>query len=205
MTDRPVIPAGVAPVDIVVAAVVAVAFGVVFLAWNALCTATTPAFAAVPAAQAILYGVWLLPGVLVAAHRPQARAALFGELVSAAVSAFLGAQWGLDALLSGLIQGAGAEVAFALFLYRAWTLPIAMLGGGLAGIGGRDPRHRRLLPRRRDRLQARLRRRRGVRAAWRSPASGRGCCSAALVRTGVLRRIRSGTRQRRHLTTIGLL
>ena len=122
-------------VDIVVAAVVAVGFGVVFLAWNALYTASTPAFAAIPAGQAILYGVWLLPGVLVALVVRRPGAALFGGLVSAAVSAFLGSQWGLDALLSGLIQGAGAELAFALVLYRSWTLPVAMLGGGLAGIG----------------------------------------------------------------------
>jgi energy-coupling factor transport system substrate-specific component len=88
-----------------------------------------------PAGQAILYGVWLLPGVLVALIVRRSGAALFGGLVSAAVSAFLGSQWGLDALLSGLIQGAGAELAFALVLYRVWTLPVAMLGGGLAGIG----------------------------------------------------------------------
>lgn len=122
-------------VDIVVAAVVAVGFGVVFLAWNALYTASTPAFAAIPAAQAMLYGVWLLPGVLVALIVRRPGAALFGGLVSAAVSAFLGSQWGLDALLSGLVQGLGAELAFAIFLYRVWTLPVAMLGGGLAGIG----------------------------------------------------------------------
>ena len=122
-------------VDIVVAAVVAVAFGVVFLAWNAFYTASAPAFTAIPAAQAILYGVWLLPGVLVALIVRRPGAALFGGFVSAAVSAFLGSQWGLDALISGLVQGLGAELAFALFLYRAWTLPVAVLGGALAGIG----------------------------------------------------------------------
>ena len=36
-------------VDIVVAAVIAVAFGVVFWAWNALWATTSPAFAALPA------------------------------------------------------------------------------------------------------------------------------------------------------------
>ncbi len=122
-------------VDIVVAAVVAVGFGVVFLAWNALYGLATPAFAAVPAAQAILYGVWLLPGVLVALIVRRPGAALFGGLVSAAVSVFLGSPYGLDAVISGLIQGLGAELAFAVFLYRVWTLPAAMLGGGLAGIG----------------------------------------------------------------------
>ena len=105
--------------DIVVAAVISVAFGVVFLAWNALYVAATPLFAPIPALQAIFYGVWLLPGVLVAA----------------ATSAFLGSTFGADTLLSGAIQGLGAELGFAIGLYRAWTLPIAMLAGALPGLG----------------------------------------------------------------------
>ena len=44
-------------VDIVVAAVIAVAFGVVFVAWNTLWAAATPLFLALPPAQAILYGI----------------------------------------------------------------------------------------------------------------------------------------------------
>ena len=43
-------------VDVVVAAAVAVAFGIVFLAWNALYAATMPIFAFLPPAQAIMYG-----------------------------------------------------------------------------------------------------------------------------------------------------
>ncbi len=51
-------------VDIVVASVIAAAFGVVFWAWNLLWNASGAAFAFFPPAQAVLYGVWLLPGVL---------------------------------------------------------------------------------------------------------------------------------------------
>jgi energy-coupling factor transport system substrate-specific component len=121
-------------VDIVVAAVVAVAFGVVFLAWNAIYTAADPIFAFLRPAQAILYGVWLLPGVLVGLIVRRPGAAFFGGLVSAAVSVLLGSPYGVDALLSGAIQGGGAELGFAIGLYRRWNLPFAMLAGGLAGI-----------------------------------------------------------------------
>lgn len=121
-------------VDIVVAAVISVAFGVVFVAWNALWAASTPLFTAVPAAQAVLYGVWLLPGVLVGLIVRKPGAALFGGVVSASVSALIGSQWGLDAVLSGALQGGGAELAFAIGLYRTWTLPIAILAGALAGL-----------------------------------------------------------------------
>jgi energy-coupling factor transport system substrate-specific component len=122
-------------VDIVVAAVVSVAFGVVFAAWNAVWTATTPLFTALPAAQAIIYGVWLVPGVLVGLIVRKPGAAVFAGLLSATVSALIASQWGLDSIVSGAIQGGAAELAFALGRYRTWTLPIAILGALLAGIG----------------------------------------------------------------------
>ncbi|MGQ0606881.1 MAG: ECF transporter S component [Chloroflexota bacterium] len=121
-------------VDIVVAAVIAVAFGVVFLAWNALYTFTGPLFAFLPPIQAVMYGVWLLPGVLVGLIVRRPGAAFFGGLVSAAVSVLLGSPYGADALISGAIQGGGAELGFALGLYRRWNLPFAVLGGALAGL-----------------------------------------------------------------------
>jgi energy-coupling factor transport system permease protein len=123
-------------VDIVVAAAVSTALGVALVAWNATYLAATPLFAAFPAAQAVLYGVYLLPGVLVALIVRRPGAAVFAGVVSAAVSTLVGGSpWGADTLLSGAIQGGGAEVAFAAFRYRRWTLPVAMLGAALAGIG----------------------------------------------------------------------
>jgi energy-coupling factor transport system substrate-specific component len=121
-------------VDIVVAAVISVAFGVVFLAWNAVYTFTEPVFVALPPAQAIMYGVWLLPGVLVALIVRRPGAALFGGFLAAAVSVLLGSPYGADALVSGVIQGAGAELGFAIGLYRRWTLPFAAIAGALAGV-----------------------------------------------------------------------
>ena len=51
-------------VDIVVAAVIGVAVGIVFWVWSVLWNATTGLFAFFPPAQAILYGMWMVPGVL---------------------------------------------------------------------------------------------------------------------------------------------
>jgi len=122
-------------VDIVVTAAIAVAFGVVFWAWNALWAAATPAFVAVPPAQNILYGTWLAAGVVAGLVVQKPGAALFAELVAASVSLVLGSQWGLDAALSGLIQGAGAELGFALFRYRRWDLVAALLAAALSAVG----------------------------------------------------------------------
>ena len=165
-------------VDVVVAAAVAVAFGIVFLAWNALYAATVPIFAFLPPAQAIMYGVWLLPGVLVGLIVRRPGAAVFGGLVSAAVSVLLGSPYGVDALISGAIQGAGAELGFALGLYRRWTLPIAILGGRAGRRLRRRARHPALLPgdRRRllDRVRAGNHRQRSPRRRHRRLAAGPG-------------------------------
>jgi len=122
-------------VDIVVAAAIAVAFGVVFWAWNLVWAATTPAFAFLPVAQNLLYGVWLIPAVLGALVIRKPGAALFTELVAASVSALLGSQWGVDTLVSGLIQGGAAEIVFAAFRYRSWTVPVAVLAALATAVG----------------------------------------------------------------------
>ena len=114
-------------VDIVVAAAIAIAFGVVFWAWNQLWAAATPAFVAIPPAQNILYGVWLVPAVLAGLIIRKPGAALFTELVAASVSAILGSQWGLDAVVSGALQGLGAEIVFLVVGYRRWTIAVALV------------------------------------------------------------------------------
>ncbi|MFI5254744.1 MAG: ECF transporter S component [Candidatus Limnocylindrales bacterium] len=122
-------------IDIVVAAILGVAFGVVFWAWNGVWGATAPLFDAVKPAQYAISGVWLLPAVVAPLVVRKPGAALFAELVAAIVSALLGSVWGLDVLLSGFVQGAGAELVFAFGLYRAWGLTPALLAGAGAAIG----------------------------------------------------------------------
>ena len=114
-------------VDIVVAAAIAIDFGVVFWAWNQIWAAATPAFVAIPPAQNILYGVWLVPAVLAGLIIRKPGAALFTELVAASVSAILGSQWGLDAVVSGALQGLGAEIVFLVVGYRRWTIAIVLI------------------------------------------------------------------------------
>ncbi|GAA1492210.1 ECF transporter S component [Curtobacterium herbarum] len=122
-------------IDIVVAAVLAVAVGVVFKLWD---VAYEPIGAGLglllPGSQALVGGVWLLAGPLVAIVVRKPGAALFGEIVAASVEAMLGTQWGWGTLLSGLVQGIGAEIVLALFLYRVWKLPVVMLAGAATGL-----------------------------------------------------------------------
>ncbi|VXB80327.1 ECF transporter S component [Citricoccus sp. K5] len=123
-------------VDIVVAAVIAVASGVIFWAWNLAYAGLSPAFAAFPPSSALVAGMWLFPAVLGGLIIRRPGAALFTELVAATVSALLGSQFGLTVLASGVIQGLGAELILLAFLYRRFTLPVALLAGLLTGLFG---------------------------------------------------------------------
>jgi energy-coupling factor transport system substrate-specific component len=112
-------------VDIVVASVLGVAFGVVFWQWNVI---WTPLFAAqVNPLAYLVSGMWLVPGVLAMLIIRKPGAAIFAEMVAAGVSALLGSTWGADTLLSGFVQGAGAEIVFAATRYRSWTFPVLAL------------------------------------------------------------------------------
>lgn len=123
-------------VDIVVASVLGVAGGLVFTLWNLVYSPlTAPIEAVLPGLQALVYAVWLFPAVLVGLIVRKPGAALYGELVAAVVSALLGGFWGWTALAWGLVQGLGAEIVFALFLYRAWGLVPAIVAGIGAAAG----------------------------------------------------------------------
>jgi energy-coupling factor transport system substrate-specific component len=122
-------------VDIVVTAAIAVAFGVVFWAWNGVWEALKPAFLFLPPAEYVISGVWLIPAVLAALVVRKPGAALFAELVAASVSTILGSQWGLDTLLSGAIQGALAEIVFGATMYSRWTIRVAIFASIAAAVG----------------------------------------------------------------------
>ncbi|CAN5295345.1 ECF transporter S component [soil metagenome] len=122
-------------IDIVIAAVIGVAAGLVFFAWNQLYNpVSAPLEAALPGLQALVYGVWLIAGVLGALIIRKPGAAIFVELVAATVSALLGAQWGLLTLEAGLVQGLGAELVFLAFVYRNWHWYVAVLAGAASGL-----------------------------------------------------------------------
>ena len=111
--------------DIVMAAVIGVAFGVVFWAWGLVWEGPlAPLNTLALPIRDLGYAVWLIPAVLATLIIRKPGAALFAEMVAAGVSALLGSLWGVDTLLSGFVQGAGAELIFAFTLYRVWTFPV---------------------------------------------------------------------------------
>lgn len=121
-------------VDIVVASVLGVVGGFVFFAWNAAYAPLSAGLAFFPPASGVLVGVWLLPGVLGGLIIRRPGAALYTELVAATLSALLGNQWGFATVWYGFLEGLGAEVIFALLLFRRWGLPAALGAGAGAGL-----------------------------------------------------------------------
>lgn len=121
-------------VDIIVAAVVGVASGVIFWAWG---LAWTPLSAALtflgPGAAGLLAGGWLFAGVLGGLIVRKPGAALFTEIVAGVVEMLIGNAWGFTDFIWAAVEGLGAEIAFAILLYRVWNVWGALCAGALAG------------------------------------------------------------------------
>ncbi|AKK05496.1 putative membrane protein [Corynebacterium mustelae] len=123
-------------IDIIIASVLGVAIGLIFWVWNSIGGAWYEAANALtPGLGGIAVGIWLIGGVVGGLVIRKPGAALYVELIAATVSATIGNQWGISTLYSGLAQGLGAELIFALFLYRRFGIQIAALAGIGAGLG----------------------------------------------------------------------
>ena len=122
-------------VDMVTAAILGVACGVIFLVWNQVGGAAYAVIdAATPGFGGLVAGIWLLGGVLGGLVIRKPGAAVFVEVLAAVVSMALGSQWGISTVYSGIVQGLGAELVFLIFGYRKLNLPVAMLAGAGAGV-----------------------------------------------------------------------
>jgi energy-coupling factor transport system substrate-specific component len=121
-------------VDIVVAAVLGVAFGVVFWAWNLFGEVVSTPLDFFPPIKGLLNGVYLMPGVVAGLLVRRPGAAVFASTLAAAVSLLLGSPYGGIIVVYGLVQGAGGELGFLLTRYRSFGWGTAVLAGVTAGL-----------------------------------------------------------------------
>ncbi|WP_178945411.1 ECF transporter S component [Kocuria sp. TGY1127_2] len=122
-------------IDIVIASVLAVVCGVIFWIWsNAVSPATQTATVGFPPLSGLIGGGWLIAGVVGGLVIRKPGAAIYCEILAAVIEALLGTHYSAGVLLSGLIQGIGAEIVFALFLYRRFGLAVAMFSGCVSGV-----------------------------------------------------------------------
>ena len=121
-------------VDIVVTAVLGVAFGVVFWAWNLVAASLGTPLDFFPPIKGLLNGVYLMPGVVAGLLVRKPGAAVFASTLAAAVSILLGSPFGGIIVVYGLVQGLGAELGFLLTRYRSFGWATAVLAGVTAGL-----------------------------------------------------------------------
>jgi energy-coupling factor transport system permease protein len=119
-------------IDIVIASIVAVAFGVIFWAWNLLWNG--PLGGVTPPLRCVIYGMWLVPAVLGALIVRKPGAALYTLTIASLVSVAIGTSWGWTLVVQGPLEALGAELIFAAFAYRLYNLPVALLAGATAGV-----------------------------------------------------------------------
>jgi energy-coupling factor transport system substrate-specific component len=124
-------------VDIVVASIIAVASGVIFWAWDLICTAPINLLAPIaPGFEGLLNGFWLFAGPLAAIIVRKPGAALYAEVLAAFLELTFGNQWGIGgSLIVGITQGLFAEIGFAIFAYKVWNVWSTLVSGAFAGIG----------------------------------------------------------------------
>jgi energy-coupling factor transport system permease protein len=119
--------------EVVLAVILAVACGVIYLGWSTL---WIPISAIVgPVGAGFMFGIWVIASPIVAYIIQKPGAALIAEVAAAAVELLTGSHFGLSALLVGVFQGIGAEIAFAIFGYKRYNLFTLMLSGALAAVG----------------------------------------------------------------------
>ncbi|SKA02642.1 ECF transporter S component [Consotaella salsifontis] len=82
-----------------------------------------------PLSMDVFMGFWFVASIVAAAIIRKPGAALGAEVLASAVELLLGSPGGLILVLSGLIQGAGAEAVFAATRWRNYSLPVLMAAG----------------------------------------------------------------------------
>ena len=118
--------------ETLIVAVLGAVFGVLYLGWVQVWLILQAVFGAVT--MDVVMGFWFINSIIAAAIIRKPGVALVSNMLAAAVQIMLGSPAGLLLLLTGFVQGAGAEAAFAATRYRRWSLPVLMAAGVGAAI-----------------------------------------------------------------------
>jgi len=115
--------------DAVLVAVLAVVFGFLYMQWVAVWVAAASVGAQI--GQEALFGFWLIAGLLASYIIRRPGAALVGEFLAALAEVLFGAAAGTPLLVTGIMQGLGAELVFAARRYRDYSLLTMVLAGAI--------------------------------------------------------------------------
>src|SRR5690606_21880458 len=108
--------------EILIVVVLGAVFAVLYLSWVQVWLVAQAIFGSVT--MDVVMGFWFIVSIIAAAIIRKPGAALAAEVLAAAVEIMLGSPSGLMLLVSGAIQGAGAEAVFAATRWRNYSLPV---------------------------------------------------------------------------------
>jgi energy-coupling factor transport system substrate-specific component len=118
--------------EVLIVTVLGVVFAVLYLGWVQVWLVAQAIFGAVT--MDVVMGFWFVASVVAAAIIRKPGVAFTSEVLAGGVEILLGSPAGLLLLLSGAVQGAGAEVVFAATRWRNYSLPVLMAAGVGAAI-----------------------------------------------------------------------
>jgi len=113
--------------EILIVAVLGAVFGVLYLGWVQVWLIAQAIFGAVT--MDVVMGFWFIVSIIAASIVRKPGVALASEVLAAATQILMGSPAGLLLLLTGVVQGAGAEAVFAATRYRDYRLPVLMFAG----------------------------------------------------------------------------
>jgi energy-coupling factor transport system permease protein len=118
--------------ETVIVAALGIVFGMLYLAWVQLWLLLQVALG--PLALDLLLGFWCVVSVLAAYIIRKPLVAFSAEVIAALAEVMTGNPAGLILILTGIVQGAGAELPFALTRWRNYRLPVLMASGASAAV-----------------------------------------------------------------------
>lgn len=110
--------------DILVTIVIAAVFGVIYRIWGPMYDILKPIGLH---AEQLSYGMWFMAATFAFLIIRKPGVALLAEVAAATIEALFGGSWGVSTLVYGILQGLGAELIFALFLYRKVNVGVTVL------------------------------------------------------------------------------
>ncbi|MBP1156676.1 MULTISPECIES: ECF transporter S component [unclassified Paenibacillus] len=118
--------------DILVTVVIAVVFSIIYRVWTDVYN-----LAKLPGIQLdqFMYGMWFMAATVAFLIIRKPGVAFLAEVAAASGELIVGSPYGVEVLTYGVLQGIGAELIFAAFLYKRFSAAVAGLAGIAAGTG----------------------------------------------------------------------
>ncbi len=120
--------------EVIFVAMLCVVFGVVYLAATYLSTGLVAVFTPMgigPMGYEVVFGVWFMVSTLAPYIIQRPGVAIVSEIIAAVIEVLLGNMFGPMVIVTGIVQGVGAEAAFAIGRYKSFTMRDMLLASVL--------------------------------------------------------------------------